>query len=176
MFDPTIFDNMKVVLEGAVYDLDFAGKIVITGRIDRVELSTMSRTYAVMFREQGITANTDCTAEVRLAANISDLAAELLQMKDVAPGCQLHIRFRCYIRGMEDCLAIERRLHDIWNERPHIQQTISFVFDADEKPTSFLNEVELDFARKLDESQVDDFPELLRYVLKSLQALNRLDH
>ena len=30
MFDPTIYDNIKVVLEGAVYDLDLEGKIIIT--------------------------------------------------------------------------------------------------------------------------------------------------
>jgi hypothetical protein len=174
MFDPTIFDNMKVVLEGAVYDLDFAGEIVVTGRIDRVELSTMSRTYALRFKEQG---RGECSAEVRLSADISDLAAELLQKKDEAPGCRLTIRFMCRIRGEEDCREINGLIGKIWGGRPSIRQTISFVYDPAKKPDFFQNEVQLDFDRKLDEAQVDDFPELLRHVLTSLRALNRLgDH
>ena len=66
MFDPTIFDNMKVILEGYVYDLDFAGKIVVTGRMDRIEMSTMSRTYGIRFKEQG---DGECSAEVGLIPN-----------------------------------------------------------------------------------------------------------
>lgn len=171
MFDPTIFENLRVVLEGAVYDLDFAGKIVVTGRIDRVELSTMSRTYAVRFTEQG---RDECSAEVRISADVSDLAAEILEVKNEAPGCRLTIRFRLYIRGVEDCWEIGRALGDVWGGRPTVRQTISFEYVPNEQPVRFLDEVELAFDRKLDEGQIDDFPELLRHVFKSLQALNRL--
>jgi len=170
MFDPTIFDNMKVVLEGAVYDLDFAGKIVVTNRIDRVELSTMSRVYGIRFIEQG---GGECSAEVRLSADISDLAAELLQMKDQAPGCGLRIRFSCYIHSAEDCREIRELLDHIWNGRPTVRQTISFVYDPDESPRRFKNEIDMEFGRKLDENQAEDFPDLLHHVLESLQALNR---
>ena len=51
MFDPTIFDNLKVVAEGAVYDLDLQGEILITNRIDQVDLATLSRYYAITFRK-----------------------------------------------------------------------------------------------------------------------------
>ncbi|MBR8645431.1 hypothetical protein KEH51_18565 [[Brevibacterium] frigoritolerans] len=47
MFDPTAFENMKVVLEGAVYDRDFIGDILVINRDDIVNLSTMSRSYKI---------------------------------------------------------------------------------------------------------------------------------
>jgi hypothetical protein len=41
MFDPTAFDNMKVVLEGALYDLDIMGEIIITDRNDLFNTAKM---------------------------------------------------------------------------------------------------------------------------------------
>ncbi|MDQ7864216.1 hypothetical protein RCO48_33385 [Peribacillus frigoritolerans] len=38
---------MKVVLEGAVYDRDFIGDILVINRDDIVNLSTMSRSYKI---------------------------------------------------------------------------------------------------------------------------------
>ncbi|MCC2686616.1 MAG: hypothetical protein K0R75_3515 [Paenibacillaceae bacterium] len=171
MFDPTIFDNMKVVLEGAVYDLDLSGKFVVTDRVDRIELSTMSRTYSIQFCEQG---KGECHAEIALEAGISDLAAELMQVKNSAPGCLLAIRFRHYIRSVEDCLDVGLAFEDIWQGRPSIHQTISFVYDPMERPKRFMDLIELQFDRKLDEAQIDDFPELVRHVVISLQKLNQL--
>ncbi len=34
MFDPTAFDNLKVIVEGAVYDFDLHGDILVTDRKD----------------------------------------------------------------------------------------------------------------------------------------------
>lgn len=51
MFDPTVFDNLKVAMENAVYDLDnLDSRIDITQRIDRLEMSVMSREFGVQFR------------------------------------------------------------------------------------------------------------------------------
>lgn len=44
MFDPTAFDNMKVVIEGAIYDLDLDGEISI---IDRNDLLILQNCHAV---------------------------------------------------------------------------------------------------------------------------------
>ncbi|UTW70295.1 hypothetical protein KHA80_06930 [Anaerobacillus sp. HL2] len=41
MFDPTIYENLKVVIEGEVYDHDMNGRILII-QIDIVDLATMS--------------------------------------------------------------------------------------------------------------------------------------
>ena len=39
MFDPTAYDNLKVILEGAVYDLDLSGELKIIERNDIVDLA-----------------------------------------------------------------------------------------------------------------------------------------
>lgn len=36
MFDPTAFDNLKVIVEGAVYDFDLHGDILVTDRKDMI--------------------------------------------------------------------------------------------------------------------------------------------
>lgn len=52
MFDPTVFDNLKTVLEGAVYDLDLEGVILVINRNDLVDLAHFSRTYKITFQLQ----------------------------------------------------------------------------------------------------------------------------
>ncbi|MEI0739291.1 hypothetical protein VQ056_26320 [Paenibacillus sp. JTLBN-2024] len=54
MFDPTIFENLKVALENQLYDLDnIDGLIRIIGRDDRLEMSVMSREFAIRFELAG---------------------------------------------------------------------------------------------------------------------------
>lgn len=89
MFDPTIYDNIKVVLEGAVYDLDLDGKILITRREDLVDLSSMSRTYAIEFARK---MDKPSKAEINLHVHLSDLAAEILENPTAKPGCTLTIK------------------------------------------------------------------------------------
>jgi len=49
MFDPTAFDNMKVVLEGSLYDLDISGEIRVVNREDLVNLARMEREFSITF-------------------------------------------------------------------------------------------------------------------------------
>ena len=50
MFDPTAFENIKVVLEGAVYDLDLNGEIIIIDRNDLINTAKLSRKYELSFQ------------------------------------------------------------------------------------------------------------------------------
>ena len=74
MFDPTAFDNMKVVIEGALYDLDLAGKIVIIDRNDIMNIAKMSRRFDVSFTLP----EARVTAMIEITSNLINLAAELL--------------------------------------------------------------------------------------------------
>lgn len=49
MFDPTAFDNLKVIVEGAVYDFDLHGDILVTDRKDMMDLASLSRIYHISF-------------------------------------------------------------------------------------------------------------------------------
>ncbi|MCV9888442.1 hypothetical protein [Metabacillus halosaccharovorans] len=48
MFDPTVFDNLKVVIEGYIYDMDIDEQISVTDRSDIIDLAKMSRQYSIL--------------------------------------------------------------------------------------------------------------------------------
>ena len=49
LFDPTAYENLKVVFEGIVYDYDLNEEITIIERNDYINLADMSRTYNLSF-------------------------------------------------------------------------------------------------------------------------------
>jgi hypothetical protein len=169
LFDPTIYDNLKTVLEGCVYDLDLEGKILVADRSDRIELATMSRRCSLRFREQRASA---ASAEIGLSASLADLAAELLRPGGDAPGCELHIAFETRVLDPDaSCPVIERELLAIWEHRPIVRQRLSFELPLSEDGYEAC--ISLHFGRKLDESNADDFPRLVDVTLRSLRWLNR---
>ncbi|KAF6602398.1 hypothetical protein H6F38_33080, partial [Paenibacillus sp. EKM208P] len=84
----------------------------ITQRIDRLEMSVMSREFAVQFR---LREHPGVTAELQLKMDLNNLAAEILEMEDQTPGCSLLLYFNMEIREIEtQCSRIENILTDIW--------------------------------------------------------------
>lgn len=172
LFDPTIFDNLKVVIEGAVYDLDAVGVILVTNRSDRVELATMSRYYGIQFREQD--SNGEGTAEVQLFAETEDLVAEIFEMEDRFTGCRLKIRFETTIVNPDqECPTIKELLEEIWENNPQIIQQITVTYGED--PQILKNRITLDFGRKINEQQIEDMGTFIDHVLHSLQRINQLN-
>ena len=167
MFDPTIFDNIKVVLEGEIYDLDLAGEITINNRNDWVDLARMSREYRIQFC---LVENNKKTAECILSADTKDLSSEILELKSqTKPGCELSICFEVQVEdpGIE-CKMIEEKLNQIWSHRPTITQTIQFNYL---EPLRMRNKVLLQFGRKIDEDNIQDIPNLIEYTIKSLRDI-----
>ncbi len=172
MFDPTIYENLKVVLEGAVYDLDAAGVALVTNRIDRVDLATMSRFYSIQFREKDEAAG-QAFAKIQLVARMDDLAAEILEQNEKYAGCGLEIVFQTNIKNPDrECPEIETLLLDIWQHRPTIKQTISFTYG--EIVGSYKNSISVQFGRKINEEQIEDMETLIDHVFHSIQQLNQL--
>ncbi|NQX64660.1 hypothetical protein HQN90_00835 [Paenibacillus alba] len=168
MFDPTIYDNIKVVLEGAVYDLDLEGHILITRREDRVDLSSMSRTFAIEFTRK---IDKPSKAEINLHVHLSDLAAEILENPTAKPGCTLTIKLFTKVKDPErDCKRIAEELGLIWEQRPEITQSLSYTYGT--SPIIYRNQITLSFGRKVDESHLDDFPDLIGYAADSLTWLD----
>ncbi|MDB5053121.1 MAG: hypothetical protein JWM44_1171 [Bacilli bacterium] len=171
MFDPTIYENMKIIIEGAVYDLDLAGNLLVTNRSDRVELSTMSRAYFIQFKLLG---KGETVAEIYLAATTADLSAEILEKSSLTPGCIFEISFMLPVHQLdEDCIEIQQILQEIWGDSCVIKQKLFFEY-GEGKREAYGNEVVLDFGRKFSESIVDDIPSLLDHIMISLQQLNQI--
>jgi hypothetical protein len=171
MFDPTVFDNLKVAMENTVYDLDnLDSRIDITQRIDRLEMSVMSREFAVQFR---LREHPGVTAEIQLKADLNNLAAEILEIKDQVPGCVLLLSFYMEIREIEShCSRIENILAEIWKPDLRPVQTLSQIYG--EKTSTYQNRIELRFSRQINEDQMEDIPELLEHILLTLMELNKV--
>src|SRR5688500_2638404 len=132
MFDPTVFDNLKVVVEGQIYDLDLAKKIRIIKRKDQVELATMSREYAIDFQ---LFNSERVTAQIILIAETEDLAAEIMEIPDRMPGCILYICFNTWLTDPKNqCEYIHRQLESVWGQDQDLRQTISYDFKSGNIP------------------------------------------
>ncbi|MCI1114000.1 hypothetical protein MOQ26_23600, partial [Stenotrophomonas maltophilia] len=80
MFHPLVFDNIKVVLEGAVYDRDFEGAITITGRSDVIDMASFHRLFQIEFKLADMAAHEHAvTAQMQLRTGLADIAAEQLE-------------------------------------------------------------------------------------------------
>jgi hypothetical protein len=182
MFDPTVFENIKVVLEGAVYEQDLSGEIVIVNRRDTVDLANLTRVYEIQFSlaqvNQEIAAPRSAT--VRLLASGADLAGEILELSsDGMRGCMVQVLFEVWITNIRDHPErIYSVLKDIWGGRPHIKQKLAFEILEDQKdavnPSLHSNEILLDFGRKLGEEQMDDILRMVDYTIRSLQQFSFL--
>jgi hypothetical protein len=172
MFDPTIYDNLKVVFEGAMYDLDIDGSIEIIGRTDRIELSSMSRSFGMKaVRRQG----GGVTGSFMLTAGLSDLAAELLAQAGKQPGCGLELTFIFPVSVMEkDCAKAADRMNSIWGDGVSISQNVTMAYG--EQPVKLVNHLTVQFERKLDERQIDDISSLLEHFLLSMEQLEAIFH
>ncbi|WP_338554347.1 hypothetical protein [Paenibacillus sp. KS-LC4] len=168
MFDPTVFDNLKVAFENQLYDLDTLDETIqITGRKDTMEMSVMGRAFSLSFH---LTGQEAVTAELRLKASLKELAAELLELTGEAPGCELSLLFHMKMTNFEQqCPQIEAVFQRIWPENPIPVQTLSFIYT--EGQTVHQNEIKLTFKRKINEEQMEDIPSLLEHVLLTLRAL-----
>ncbi len=167
MFDPTVFDNLKVVLEGAVYDLDLNGQLQIIGRSDRVELSSMSRYYAIQFCLPG---NPETWAELRLWADTEDLAGEILELDSVTLGCQMQPVFYKRLKDPDtECPDIERLTAEIWGNHVSQTQKVTSVYgDSNILP---LDEIVVQFHRRFGEEVTSDLPQMLEHMLIMLDRL-----
>ena len=94
MFDPSVFENLKVVVEGAFYDLDLEGELAVIDRHDYVDLAYMSRIFEISTRLDASNEKAvECT--LSLSAGLLSFSAEKLSsIPKREPGCELKIKFR----------------------------------------------------------------------------------
>ncbi|MBM7568344.1 hypothetical protein [Paenibacillus sacheonensis] len=168
MFDPTIFDNLKVAVENYVYDMDnLDARVVITHRIDRLEMAVMARVFALQFT---LAEGSGITAEIRLESSLKDLAAEILE-QDGAAGCAVRLRFYMPVDEVESaCAYVEQQLTELWQTDMPPTQMISYLYGEGAVP-SYQNEIEVHFNRKINEEQMEDLPGLIEHMVQTLETL-----
>ncbi|KAF6511671.1 hypothetical protein GS8_1247 [Geobacillus stearothermophilus] len=164
--DPTAFDNLKTVLEGAVYDADLQGRIAVTDRRDLADLARLSREYAISFQQAGAP-EPPVVCTVRLAIDFAELVNERLHHDQA--GCRLAVSFALPVRRLSVCALIEGTLRTIWGKERIIRQTLRFPFPHERG--SYENEAVVEFARLIYEENAADLPEMVPYMISSLEQL-----
>jgi len=195
LFDPTIFDNLKVSLEGALYDLDREGALSVIGREDLVDLASMGRTFRMRFRRpEGV-----CAGEVTLRSELDDFAGELrtLRIADAAsaPGAHLQLMFELPESKLEVVSAAHAAIADDWSEAAEIALELATIIipdvreggerRTDEPAGKFgiaqgsLSErqfakIVLSFRGKIDEADIEEIPMMLEQAVISLEQIDAI--
>lgn len=166
MFDPTAYENIKVVLEGAIYDLDLNGEIVIDKRDDIVNLATMSRSYSILFHLNQ--KNYQSKTSLTLTSDVQQLAGEILEEHALYPYyASLIIRFYTTVTNPElEQPLIEKKLKKVWGLFNHC--SVKFVY-------SFENYKERKFDAtiilppiKITEEFIDVMDEILHNIVQTM--------
>lgn len=114
MFDPSVFENLKVVVEGAFYDMDLEGELAIIDRHDYVDLAYMSRIFEISTRLDASKEKAmECT--LSLSAGLQAFSSEKISsITKREPGCDLKIKFRYF--DSEHPLRNIHVLKQIWDK------------------------------------------------------------
>jgi len=170
VFDPTIYDNLKVVLEGEIYDRDLNGQIQIVDRSDLVDLAIMSRMFIMRFRKLKFP---DAVVEFKLFVSAEDLTGEIVEANNPSIGCRLHIGHR--VRTAGDYKAAEfkselirKHLLKIWGEDTTIGQELCFFPNKKQEIPIYECRSTVEFGRKITEKQIDDIPRLVDHLIMTI--------
>ena len=171
MYDPTVFENLKVAIENQVYDLDtIEREIRIINRTDQMDFAVLARKFTVQFT---LFHEEEVSAEIILKASLQDLANEILEAPGENPGCTLSVRFHKHVqREAEQCRRIEEALRHIWENEVLVTQQLSFLFG--EEQIGFSNVIEVKFKTRINEENMSELPDFLHSVLEVLHVLHRI--
>ncbi|MGM0873901.1 MAG: hypothetical protein ACQEWV_03720 [Bacillota bacterium] len=165
MFDPTVFDNLKVIVEGYIYDLDLENEISVTNRSDNVDLATMSRKFTITFSEIN---KRDPSVMIEIEMRQNQLAGELLQTIK-KPGCHINVILQEELQSQEYNQLLFKKLKRSWGEEHTIKLFVT------KEVTSSLNvfhhSYQVCFQTKFGE---DDIDELLHIVDHSISLLRMM--
>ncbi|WP_042355338.1 hypothetical protein [Bacillus rubiinfantis] len=170
MFDPTAFDNMKVVLEGALYDYDLNREIIITDRNDLINMAKMLRLFNICFSLPHIQRQ-QLSAKIELESKLENFTAELLSGSNNNPGlagCYLKLQFFIIQKNEQIHFeTVQNLFSQIWGSTRKITQSVQYN-PLDEQQT-ITNTITIDFGRLITENQMDDLIEIIAVMITSLE-------
>ncbi|PFG05988.1 hypothetical protein [Bacillus sp. es.034] len=164
MFDPTAFDNLKVIFEGAVYDLDLTGDIQILDRKDLFDFAHYERCYQIHY---SLPNEKPLSIEFHLKADMGHFLAERKMMTEKnTAGADILIVYK----GDEKLQRQMEILEEAWGKDKHWEWK---EVKSSVKRTSY--EGILTFNRVITEEMVDDVLQMISFSVDTLKQLNRKD-
>lgn len=176
MFDPTAFENMKVVLEGAMYDKEFNGEAFVTNRSDIVNLSNLSRQYEI---EIALNEKHSLKANILLEADIENLASEIIgyskRGNSATPGCAVAVSFILpYEFDKQEADQLIDSLEAIWGKKRIITVSSTIQFSNGEITPAPSSRASVLFGRLITEEQMEDLLIMANYMADSLSMIDKL--
>ena len=159
---------MKVVFEGALYDRDNRGEIIIMDRNDMVNLAKMSRQFEVMFQLP----ESRVWAKIEMKSNMVNLAAELLSsiQNEQQAGCYLKLKFVIEKTEVLNFQELKNILMDVWGDAREI--SVNTYNNPLEKEKNQLTILTVSFGRLITEEQIEDLFEMTDFMITTLEQLN----
>jgi hypothetical protein len=170
MFDPTAYENMKVVINGYLYDLDLEGKINIIDRNDIVNMAKLSRVFSAQFHLKD--SRKKYLATFCLKADLENLAGELLHLKIVPNRIGSFVELEFVVYHPNELLyfnEIQTQLQQLWGEKRTIQQRTHLNPFSNSRVIE--NRITIDFNRLIIEEQIDDLLVIGEHMMKTLTWL-----
>ncbi|WP_461611345.1 hypothetical protein [Cytobacillus kochii] len=167
MFDPIAFDNMKVVLEGHIYDFDLTGEMKIIDRNDWMNLAKFSRRYDITFTDTTVTST--LSAKITLQANLQQITAELQPAHPFTNeiGAHLSITFILQKQGKNKLESAYEQVVKQWGNRRTVQQRLIKV------ENEWTQEIVVNFDRLITEDQLEDLLDLIDHTQQTLIVLDQ---
>lgn len=174
MFDPTAFENLKIVIEGAVYDKDLGGEILVIDRNEIINMAKLERSFDITFIEQN-SGGKEIKALWILEAKIENLAAELLEsaLSDTLAGSHVTVKFECeHANDPTIYKKIKNVLGEIWGAGRTIEQRIEM--NPFHNKENIINHITVNFNRLVHEDQIADLTLMVDFMIKSIRELKKI--
>ncbi|MFD0051930.1 hypothetical protein ACFVHQ_22040 [Actinomycetes bacterium NPDC127524] len=175
MFDPTAYENMKVVIEGAFYDRDLEGEIAVTGRQDIMNLADLSRKFSIELELKEHMQIRTLKGGMVIEASLENLGSELLHpiLNESQAGCSVRIFISFpYHLMQQEVSGLMALLSDIWGKDRLIEITSSMVTGSHFESHEFLTNASISFGRLVGEDQLDDLVDMIDYLISSLEKIH----
>ena len=171
MYDPTVFENLKVTFENHIYDLDNLDQAVhILNRKDQLDLAVMARSFTIRFSRVGYPS---VIVDLTLDSSLKELADEILEVKGSEPSCKLTLLVRTFIQDVDrECEEIASILRTVWENDISYTQTLSFRHEQTEP--GFMNRIHIHFNPKLTEEHTCEIAAFLKSVLDMMERIGKV--
>ncbi|MDQ0215857.1 hypothetical protein J2S13_002277 [Oikeobacillus pervagus] len=162
MFDPTSFENMKVVIEGMIYDLDSQRDICLHGRKDLVDLASFSRIYQIAYTSFK---NEKIMIQFQLSSHLHQFASEIMpQQISGDAGCFVEITYRGPREIFQD-FHIEL-LKKKWGPDRVFEER-----NVDSSQSGKVNELVIQFERLITEEMIPDLQDMVLFSVQTFKLL-----
>ncbi|WP_113929341.1 hypothetical protein [Bacillus sp. P14.5] len=161
MFDPAAYENLKVILQGALYDLELAGSLKVINRKDIIDLASMERRYSLTICNPAID---NVTVTVTLTAGAEEWNAEAFPGIGGEPGARLQVQYES--EGSLFSETFITSLQERWGPSRNIEWR---KVTSTSRPS--LHQGIVEFNRIITEEMVDDLEEVVVHIENSLLEL-----